>query len=289
MSYLMEMQFRDGYLDGIYANITTTVLFFILFVVGYFIFALLSIRKRKKIMNCFGVSNSNPTFKIFVSRIEVKGGTDTEPIEDLLEGYIGSCINKPEYDSALAFRSLMAVEWLPKFPRRLHEWFTTKNYTFIDLQPQVEISPHHGSPKKDFDAIESSNLLLIGGNVYNSLSKRFFDSSNSVLYLKKTVSQPNEQSVIHKPFNDTFFSRSKGRELAVVQRIKTGDAVVTVCAGTGTGATCEAVNYLINSWEHHFDKSNKGDFALVLAWNSVVDVNEPFNRDPDTVIPWYKN
>ena len=284
----MEMKFRDGYLDGVYANITTTVLFFILFVIGYFIFALLSVRKRKKLMNCFGVSNSNPTFKIFVSRIEVKGGPDTGPIEDLLEGYIGLCINKPEYDSALAFRSLMLVEWLPRFPKRLHEWFTTKNYTFVDLQPQVEISPHQGSPDKDFDAIESSNLLLIGGNVYNSLSKRFFDSNNSILCLKKTAKQPNEQSVINKELNQTYFSRSEGRELAIVQRIKINDATVTVCAGTGTGATCEAVNYIIKNWEQHFDKSSKGDFALVLAWNSVINVNEPFKRDPDAIFPWYK-
>lgn len=277
---------RDGIWDGIYANLITTSLLFGLSLMAYLLFRAISLRKRAKLLACFGVSSSNPTLGIYVSRIMVRGCKDTDAIEDLVEGHIGPCISKPEYEAALALRALIFLRWFPVFPQRVEQWLTKKYFAIVALEPTIEISPPADSKEDEFLRVMSSNLVVVGGNVYNSLSKRLFNSPASILLLKKEIE--SEQAVIHKPSGQVYHSRSQGRELAIVQRISMGRSVVIQCAGTGAGATAEAVRYFAGHWREHWEIAQGGDFGLILDWREVANFDEAFYREPDHVYPWYR-
>jgi hypothetical protein len=277
-----EKVMLDDFFTGIAANIATAILFAMVFAIVSTIVAWTAIRKRRRMLACFGVVPTRPTIAIYVSRIEVKGSVNTLGVLDVLEGFHGACLSKPEYDAALELRQQFLFRWFPFIPRGVLQWIIAQNFSVAEIDPRIDTSPPSSLPDSEVESYLRGNVVLIGSGIYNKLSAFVDKRSDALLAFERT--SVTEQSVVHLPSRQVFDGRSKGKETAIVQRLVTPHGVITCCAGAGAGATTGAVRYVIRNWEKHDRHAGGKSFAIVLTWTQFGNVDAPTNREPDEVV-----
>ena len=78
--------------------------------------------------------------------------------------------------------------------------------------------------------------------------------------------------------------RAERRELAFIQRIVRKDtkASVTMCSGTGAGATLAGAEWLSRKYRQLDRRCGNGEYGVLLAY---VDVTDPHSRFPEGIEP----
>lgn len=274
----------QGFWDGCAANVATTVAFGLL---GLFLYVLAIVKaqtRRGRLLQFFGINDRHRDTSIYVSRLEVKPG-GTTGVEKLHEGYVGPAIVRLEYDAALSLKRELDSNWLVHVPNRFRAFFRTSKGAFSSLNPMVDVSPPSSYPDADMKRILSSNLVLLGGVVYNILSARCLRSNTSFFDLEKSSSGDWDVVLRTSGAEQTLVGRSNGQELAIIQRFthkETGNTII-VCAGLGAGATHASVLYLLEHYATLRRRYLQRDFGICLAWPRPNNPNDPLEGQPEIV------
>lgn len=271
---------------GIAGNLATAVLAAMLFAGWYILNAKKAVNRHRRFLAFFGVESHRSKIKIVVSQIVVHGRDNTSGTQDVLEGFRGACICQPEYDAALSLKQSLVFRWFPVFPRGLLETMYKRQFAGVEIDPSIEASCNPDTPDKVVDAELAGNVIIVGSGIYNKYADRFASNDKVIVRFRR---DGQTQQVFDVKSGQRFSGREKGYETAFIQRIKSSTGVIVQCAGAGAGATADAVKYLLASWERIEKDAAGSNFALVLTWKYVGDVDKPSGRNPDTVFRVLEN
>jgi hypothetical protein len=157
----------NSILLGIISNVITALIGVILPVSLYLV------TKRRSLFRFFGINQRVPGARIYVSRLEVIG-RGTQGTEETRVGSTGNAINVLEYKAALEICGLLKEKLLFLLPRDILSPLYQRYISFLPLDPQIDIGPKE---IKELD--KNTNLILIGGSVYNWISKHYLDLPHS--------------------------------------------------------------------------------------------------------------
>jgi hypothetical protein len=284
VSELEEHIMGQGFWEGCSTNVATTVAFGVVATCVYMVAIAMAQTRRGRLLQFFGINDRLRDASIFVSRLEVKP-SGTTGIEDLHQGYIGPAIVRIEYDAALALKRRLDSNWLVHVPKSLSALFRSSKHAFSSLNPQVDVSPPPDYADEDVKRVLSRNLILLGGVIHNLLAARCLRSDRSFFDLRKNASGGWDVVLLTSGAEQTLAGRSKGQELAIIQRItyrETGNTVV-VCAGLGGGATHGSVLYLLEHYDTLQRRYPQRDFGICLAWPQPKNPNGPLEGQPGIV------
>ena len=130
------------------------------------------ILERQRLLQFFGITNSNPNLSIFVSRLEIKPG-GTTGFEPISQGYFGPGIIRVEYKGALLIRDTFRSRLFARLPEGFQGWLAQRSVALVDLDPEIDVSP------KNPDEIPNDNLVLLGTGIYNLGSQIYLNHSSS--------------------------------------------------------------------------------------------------------------
>lgn len=258
----LDNQVRIGIVEGIVANLITTVSLTIL---GVSAFIWFSVIERRWLFRFFGINRNALGVRIYLSRLQVKPG-GTEGTEPITTGYVGPTIVQIEYEAGLLLLSLFQPRALALIPDMLRELLSALFVTLSDIEARVVVTPKALS---EMDLLE--NLVSIGGAIYNSVSQHYLSQLGSFYYFTKSASGERVMRARRSGGPDLEQEgRSRGHELACVQRLKDPDTGVTVfiCAGLGSAATYGSVLYLAQHWRRLWRKYGDAEFGVCLAFDN---------------------
>jgi hypothetical protein len=182
----------------------------------------------------------------------------------LTHGYSGPSITKPEYDAALLVRELVRGSFLAGISDHVGGWLGHHHVSFQTLEAPIDVSP------KDVGNIDfDSNLVVLGTGVYNLVAKHYIAHDRCQFSFKKNRRGERIVTIRRGGLSDIVIpGRSRGREIAVLQRINddTRHTAVFLCAGTGSSATYGCVRFLVTRWPQLQKRHRDGEFAVFLAF-----------------------
>lgn len=249
----------ESVIANVIANLITA---FILAVLGVSTYIILFITERQQLLRFLGITNKLPRLRVYLSRMEIKPG-GTVGFEPLTYGYAGPSISKIEYEGALLVRNLVSSRPLAILPKRIRGWLSQQYVTLITIDPTIDVSP------QTMDEVSFDNLVLLGSNVYNLVSKHYLEHPSCNFYFVKNEQGERVIKIREGGLKDVQIpGRSSGRELAIVQRINDMEHgnTVFICAGLGSSATYGSVRYLVENWKELQRKYKQNEFAICLAF-----------------------
>ena len=238
-------------------------------------FSLLILR-CKRILRFYGVRRSRRGLRIIITRLEVKPG-GTVAVLPINNGYVGAAVPQPEYEAAVLLQEQIRPSAFSWVSREIRDWLSGKPVLAAAVNPIIELAPAPAVGSSWQQAPARENLILIGGPAYNAVAGYYqslknahfkFDrqSSGADWYVRPMRGRAPEDKGV-------FQSRSAGQELAFIQRItvKETGAYVTMCCGTGAGATLAAAEYLSRHYRQLGRRCRNGEYRIVLAYPGVSD------------------
>jgi hypothetical protein len=231
--------------------------------------------RRKRLANFFGINERVDKVSIYVSRIQVQEygtrGTHNVPTG---KGFRHVAITELEYKGALSIQKMFSSRLLAFLPRTAQQWINQRilNWSFVEIP--IDVSPERCDGLSVY-----GNLVLIGSSAYNALTDCYLQNIHSPFYFDL---DDQEERIIRyrKEKNLAILGKELNRELGIIQRIRheKEERTVIICAGMGTAATYNCVQYLVAHWKKLETDFGDGSFAVCLAFNDL-------SRDSKELVP----
>lgn len=244
---------------SVIANVITALIFAVLGISSYLA---IFVTERQRLLRFFGVSNTLPRVRFYLSRMEIKPG-GTVGFEPISKGYGGPSINKIEFEGALLVRNQLRSATLALLPKRLQDWLGQQHVSLIALDPTIDISP------QDLSNVAFDNMVILGSSIYNLVAKHYLEHPSCHFCFAKKDNGERVIKIKAGGLKDVEIpGRSSGRDLAILQRIndKEHGNTVFLCSGLGASATFGSVRYLAENWKELYRKYKGAEFALCLAF-----------------------
>ena len=237
-------------------------------VAGLLLAILISVFNRRPLYRFFGITQSRPSIHIYLSRLQVKK-KGTVAFEEIDNGYSGPAINILEYQAALLVVDVFKSAFVTKFPSSVRRLLQGGHAGLLDVESTIDVCP------STLDDVAATNLLLVGGQVYNLATKHYLGLQSSVYYFAKSSDGERVIKARRGGFKqaDCIPGRSRGQELGIIQRLRdpSSGALIYVCAGIGASATYGCVAYLARYWEKLHNEFGRDDFGICLAFPGQSD------------------
>jgi hypothetical protein len=250
----------------------------IMAVIGVLVTYLLLMRANRGLAGLLG-AGADRRILIVLPRIQIApGGTVGEYRR---QGYVGPAVARSEFEAAVAARDALA-DPLARLLAPRHSADASgraKSSGPVEATVMAPSTPDPtggaAAPRMSLDDLPSDfahrSLLLLGGPVYNLLTRVAFE--HSACQMAPELSNGGEWGMRVKvgPQKGQFFTgRDTGtpHELGVIQafRLGPGDApTVTVCAGTGDEATIASVDFLLGNWRKIRKHCQDRPYAVLLS------------------------
>ena len=233
VNHILRGQMISDVLIGVITNVITIIL-------GTIVSLLLLAFRRKRLLRFYGVRRSRSELRIVISRLDVKPGGTTAAIP-ITNGYVGPAVTQPEYDAAVLLQEQIRPQIFAWFSRETRDWIAGKLVHVALINPLIKLH----DPTQVSTWVQNysrSNLILIGGPVYNAASG-FYQVSEGAHYtlLRGPAGvgwRVQSRRGITPGRSGLTESRAVRRELAFIQRIIRTDtrACITTLVGTGAAA-----------------------------------------------------
>jgi hypothetical protein len=240
------------------------------------------ISRRNHILRFYGIRQPQDTIRIIVPRLDVKAGGATSAVA-VSRGYAGPAVTQSDYEAAVLLQEQIRSSIFTWFSRKAPDWMTGKFVRTAAVNPVIELASASDDASSWLESHSRTNLILLGGPAYNAVSKECQEWENA--HFAFVRGQPGAGwSVLGarggtENYPDTFESRAKGRELAFIQRIVRKDtgAYITMCAGTGAGATLAGAEWLNSNYQRLDRCCPKGEYGILLEHARVTNPNSRFS------------
>jgi hypothetical protein len=229
---------------------------------------------RQRLLRFFRIHGNSTGLTIYLSRLQPPAGSSVYEAHEPTEGYAGPAIIRIEHQGAQLITDLLRSATLARIPRGLQEWLRVRRATLVPVQLEIDTSP------PTVHQVRTTNLVLMGSGIYNSVSSFYLKSVYSKLTFE--IDTDGERVVIIRAQSQTagvIPGRSLERELGILQRLYDHEQRrhVIICAGTGSSATFGTARYLAENWRQLQRKHGDSDFAICFAFR-----DQP--RDADVVV-----
>lgn len=218
--------------------------------------------EKARVLKFFGINRRCRDVKIYVSRVDVKP-SGVRTLEPNVEGFSGTVISHIEYKGAIFLQKKLRSLYLIRLPEGFRHWLGELNPTLIAVEAEIEPCP------KEL-GIPNCNLVLIGSNNYNSLTKQCIAKFTSLPLSFEVNDEAQELYIMDRTYKYAYEGH-KRRQYGMIQRVKDEDGhVIVICAGYSQGATIGCVRYLANHWRQIYKRHGER-FGLVLEWPELMD------------------
>lgn len=267
---------------GIVINLLTIIL-----VALTGMFALIS--RHKHVLRFYGIRRPQDTIRIIVPRLDVKAGGAIAAVA-VSKGYAGPAVSQSDYEAAVLLQEQIRPSIFAWFSREARDWISGKLVLRAAVNPIIELAPAPEDASSWLHSYSRTNLILLGGPVYNAAAREYQECEDA--HFSFTRGQPGAGWSVRRARGgtegnpDMFESRAKGRELAFIQRIVRKDtgAYITMCAGTGAGATLAGAEWLNRNYRQLDRCCPKGEYGILLALAGVTNPESRFSRQTRMVI-----
>lgn len=270
----------DTVLVGILTNYLTIIL-------GALAGGALLIFRLKRILRFYGIRQRQDTIRIIISRLDIQpgGAVGTTTVS---KGYIGTAVPQPDYEAAVLLQEQLRSNVLARFPREARDWISGKWVLAAAINPIIELAPAPPSALSWLRCHSETNLILLGGPVYNAIAGHYLKCEGAHFTFTRGAEGAgwDVQSVRGGTLGASgiITARAEGRELALIQRILRKDtrASITMCSGTGAGATLAGAEWLNRNAGKLDRRCGNGEYGVLLEY---VDVTDPHSRFPEGIKP----
>ena len=158
------------------------------------------------------------------------------------------------------------------------------------INPLIELAPDPTQVSTWVQNYSRSNLILIGGPVYNAASG-FYQVSEGAHYtlLRGPAGvgwRVQSRRGITPGDPGLTESRAVRRELAFIQRIIRTDTgtYITTLVGTGAAATLAGADRISRNYRQLDKRCGRGEFGILLAFPKVPDPEKQFSSEISVVV-----
>ena len=262
-------------LVGVLTNYLTVIL-------GAFAGLFVLIFRYKRILRFYGIRRRQDTIRIIIPRLDIKAG-GTAAAMTIAKGYAGPAVTKPDYEAAVILQEQIRPNVFSWFSREVRDWISGKFVLAAAANPIIELAPAPADASSWLQSHSRTNLILLGGPVYNAAAGYFQKQEGAhfaftrgapgdgwcVLSMRGRT--PGDRGIIE--------SRTVDRELAFIQRIirKDTGASITMCSGTGAGATLASAEWLSHNYRQLDRRCRNGEYGILLAFAGVTDHQSRFS------------
>jgi hypothetical protein len=245
--------------------------------------------RRKRLLRFYGVRRSRGELRIVISRLDVKPGGTAAAIP-ITNGYVGPAVTQPEYDAAVLLQEQIRPQIFAWFSRETRDWIAGKLVNMTLINPLIELAPAPARASTWVQNYSRSNLILIGGPVYNAVSGFYqvCEGAHFTLLRGSAGAGWRVQSRRGITSGDPGMteSRAVGRELAFIQRIVRTDTgiYVTMLVGTGAAATLAGADWISRNYRQLNKRCGHGEFGVLLAFPDVPDAEKQFSSEISAVV-----
>jgi hypothetical protein len=245
--------------------------------------------RYKSLLRFYGIRRSQGAIRIVVPRLDVKAGGTAAAIP-VFKGYAGPAVTQIDYEAAVLLQEQIRPNIFYRLSREVRDWTSGKLVVAARVNPAIELAPAPADVPSWQYSHASTSLILIGGPAYNAATGYYQDQEGAhfafvrgddgVRWCVKPLRgrTPYDPSLIE--------SRAAGRELGFVQRIirKDTGAYVTMCSGTGAGATLATAEWLSRHYLQLHRRCRNGEYGILLAFAGVIDPHRRFSGGSDTMV-----
>jgi hypothetical protein len=250
---------------------------------------LLLIFRRKRTLRFYGIQRPDDAIRIIVPRLDVRPG-GTAAILPILKGYAGPAVAQPDYEAAVLLQEQIRPNVFSWLSREARDWLSGKLVLVAAVNPIIELAPAPANASSWLSSTAKTNLIVLGGPSYNATAEYY--QGHEGAHFAFTRESPGDdwraRSLRGRTPGDpgVIESRAVGQELAFVQRIirKDTGTHVTMCSGTGAGATLAAAEWLSRNYRKLDRRCRDGEYGIMLAFSSVTDPQCRFSDAISTTV-----
>lgn len=246
-------------------------------------FAVYMLTERRRIRRFFGIHKNSRHIRIFVSRVHVRrGGAPT--LEEGHEGFDGVVISHIEYKAALLLQRKLQSIFLLKLPQGFRSWLHDVNPNLSPIVAEIEPSPE----LRPQDEPPDGNLVILGGNNYNALTKRCLEifGPQPCTFEFRYDQQQHQLTIYNHEIEECYPARLPTKELGIIQRMRSKQGcTIFICAGAGQGATFGSVKYLLDNWSDLYRKYRNNNFGICVSFPKLA--GNPESEDVGAAIKIY--
>ncbi|MFA5880261.1 MAG: hypothetical protein WC860_08875 [Candidatus Margulisiibacteriota bacterium] len=222
--HIVKFLFNKSVLEGVWSNFLFAIisLFTISFILLFF--------SKRKIYKIFGLDKKN-YLSIFFSNTYVKNAIDKNGNRNL---YSGAAVPENEFKTIKNLFDLLNLLGKKDNPLVLFMKFLT----FERPKIEYKLSPQN---EKKVEADNETNILTIGGPVYNNATSYFQRKSKLFFNDNNYIEKRSNKEVVAMPSLDYDFG--------ILERIVDGDRIIIIAAGFHINGTRGTVKYLTNNWK----------------------------------------
>lgn len=272
----------DAILFGVLANYLTISF-------GALIGALVLVLRYRRLLRFYGIRQRQDAIRIVIPRLDVKARGAAAAIA-IDKGYAGPAVAQPEYEAAVLLQGQIRPNVFAWLSSEVRDWISGKSVLVAAVNPIIELAPAPSHVSSWLQSRSRTNLILLGGPVYNAAAGYFQEQEGAHFAFKRGApgtgwcvrsmrgGTPGDPGIIE--------SRAVDRELAFIQRIIRRDtgARITMCSGTGAGATSASAEWLSNNYRRLNRRSRNGEFGILLAFVGVTDTQSRFPGRIDAIV-----
>lgn len=232
--------------------------------------------RYKRTLRFYGIQRRDDAIRIIVPRLDIMPGGAAAALP-ILNGYVGPAVSQPEYEAAVVLQEQIrpsVVSWLS---REVRDWLAGRFVLAAAVNPIIELAPAPADAQSWLFSQAKTNLIVLGGPAYNAAAE-FYQGNEGAHFAFARESPGSDwraRSLRGRTPKDpgVIESRTVGQELAFVQRIirKDTGAHVTMCSGTGAGATLAAAEWLSRNYRRLDRRCRRGEYGVMLAFADVTD------------------
>lgn len=281
-----DLQTEEGDLmaDTVLAGILTNYLTIIL---GALAGMALLIFRLRRILRFYGIRQRQDTIRIVIPRLDVqpRGAVGATAVS---KGYVGTAVAQPDYEAAVLIQEQLRPNVSARLPREVRDWISGKWALAAAVNPIIELAPALPDAQSWLRCHSETNLILLGGPVYNAVADHYLKREGAHFAFTRGAAGAGWDVQSKRGgtpgASDIIKGRAESRELAVIQRIVCKDtkASITMCSGTGAGATLAGAEWLNRKYRQLDRRCGNSEYGVVLAY---VDVTDPHSRFPEGIEP----
>jgi hypothetical protein len=269
-------------LSGVASNLITVAIGAVAGV-GFLLF------RRKGLVRFYGIRRSQNAIRIVVPRLDVKPGGTTAAIP-VFRGYEGPAVTQIDYEAAVLLQEQIRPNTFSWLSREVRDWVSGRLVLVAPVNPVIELAPTAADVASWQYSRAGTSLILIGGPAYNAAAGHyqkqegahfaFVRGDDGVRWCVK----PRRGGTAGDP--SLIESRAAERELGFVQRIicKDTGAYITMCAGTGAGATLATAEWLSRHYRQENRRCRNREYGILLAFAAANDPHRRFPGKSDTTV-----
>lgn len=245
--------------------------------------------RYKSLLRFYGIRRSQDAIRIVVARLDVKAGGADGAIP-VFRGYAGPAVTQIDYEAAVLLQEQIRPNMFSWLSREVRDWISGRLILAAAVNPVIELAPAPADLASWQGSRAGTSLILIGGPAYNAAAGHYQDQEgahfafvrgdDAVRWCVKPLRgrTPGDPSMIE--------SRAAGRELGFVQRIicKDTGAYITMCAGTGAGATLATAEWLSRHYRQLHRRCRNGEYGILLAFPEATDPHRRFSGVFDATV-----